>query len=179
MDEMNREDDRTSPPTHDTHAWLAEHERALDRMRSRINELEVAVEVQRESMVVHALAAAGIFSLLIAMSLPWLVHGRNGETASGWSLLLAPMDAPLTASAAYLTVAAIVIHVLALATHGRVMAIIGSVVAGLAGLAMVGLVFSVAKEPDVDVGPGPGVSLIILIVLGVTWGNIAESRRWH
>ncbi len=158
-------------------AWLTEHERALDRLRVRVTELEAVVDTEREVTVLHSAAAAGIFALLLALSLPWLAYGDD-SAASGWSLLLAPLAAPLTAGAAYLVVAATIVHGMALLGRGRCCALVSAIIAALAGLGTIGLIFTVASDPDVEAGSGPGVTLVIVILLGIVWGTIADTRRW-
>jgi hypothetical protein len=44
---------------------------------------------------------------------------------------------------------------------------------------MTGVAFSVAGEEAVDAGVGIGVSLVLLILLGMVWGCIAERRPWR
>ena len=161
----------------EAHAWLTEHERALDRLRARVTELEGVVDDGRDATVLRGAAAAGIFSLLLALSLPWLIHSDD-RSASGWSLLLAPLGAPRTAGAAYLVVITILIHAMALVGRGRCWALVAAVASALSGLATIGLIFTVASDPDVDAGSGPGVDLVLVIILGIVWGSIAEGRRW-
>ncbi len=136
------------------------------------------MDAERDATVLHAVAAAGMFALLIALSLPWLVQADADKSASGWSLLLAPLAAPLTAGAAYLVLVTIVLHAMGLVGRGRYSALIAAVVSALSGLATIGLIFTVASDPDVDAGPGPGVSLVLVIILGIVWGSIADGRRW-
>jgi len=162
----------------ETRAWLTEHERALDRLRARVTELESVVDAERDATVLHGVAAAGMFSLLIALSLPWLVQVSDEKSATGWSLLLAPLAAPLMAGAAYLVVIAAVLHAMGLIGRGRSSALIAAVVSALSGLATIGLIFTVASDPEVDIGPGPGISLVLVIILGIVWGSVADGRRW-
>jgi hypothetical protein len=184
VDDENLPELREPPPDpppgnpEETRAWLTEHERALDRLRAQVAELEAVVDAERDATVLHAVAAAGMFSLLIALSLPWLVQSGDDKSASGWSLLLAPLAAPLTAGAAYLVVIAVVLHAMGLIGRGRSSALVAAVVSALSGLATIGLIFTVASDPDVDAGPGPGVSLVLVIILGIVWGSITDGRRW-
>jgi hypothetical protein len=48
----------------------------------------------------------------------------------------------------------------------------------VSGLGVIGLIFTVASDPDVEAGPGPGVSLVLVVILGIIWGSIADGRRW-
>lgn len=180
IDDENLVEPRPADPTspEETRAWLTEHERALDRLRAQVSELESAVDAERDVTVLHGAAAAGMFSLLLALSLPWLVQVGEGKSASGWSLLLAPLAAPFTAGAAYMVVVTAVAYAMGLIGRGRCCALMCAIVSVLSGLATIGLIFSVANDPQVDAGPGPGVCLVLVIVLGIIWGSIAEVRRW-
>ncbi|HEV2087619.1 MAG TPA: hypothetical protein VGR21_04845 [Cryptosporangiaceae bacterium] len=167
-----------APEADEIGAWLTEHERALDRLRAKVVDLEHRIETDRETAVPHALGAAGILVLLVALSLPWLVRPVDPHTTSAWSLLLAPTDAPVIASAAYLVLVAAVTQATALTIRTRAAAIVAAVASAGSGLSIVALIFVVAGAPDIDAGTGPGLSLGLQLLLAVLWGSVAESRRW-
>ncbi len=168
-----------APEADEIQAWLTEHERALDRLRAKVVDLEHRIEADRETAVPHALAAAGILSLLVALSLPWLVRPADPHATSAWSLLLAPTDSPVIASAAYLVLVASLLQAIALTVRTRAAAVIAAVASAGSGLSIVALIFLVATAPDLDAGTGPGLSLGLQLLLAVLWGSVAESRRWE
>ena len=158
--------------------WMTEQERAIDRLRARMTELEHRIEIAQESTVPHAVSAAGILALLLALSLPWLVRPATNETTTAWGVLLAPTSSPLITAGVYTVLAAMLCQILALGARNRFTAIAAATATVVAGLATIALIFTVGRDPGVDAGTGPGVCLVLVLILGVLWGIIAEARRW-
>ncbi len=158
------------------HFWLAEHERTLDWAKDRISTLERAAERERDLAIPHAIAAGGIFAMPLALSLPWLMHANHDQPTSGWTMLLAPGSAPLIAGLIYLVATGLLLQGLALVIRSRGTALAAAIVTVMASLATIGFLFTVAHDSSLAATTGPAVSLVVLLILGTTWGMIAELR---
>jgi hypothetical protein len=159
-------------------AWLIEHERALERLRARVHQLETTAEVERDAVAPYAIAAAGVFALLVSLTLPWLVHVETGDATSGWSMLISPLTSPLIAGAAYLVLLAVPLQALGLVGRSRATALLATIATTLAGLGAITVMFSAARDPHLSAGNGSVICLLVLLVLGIAWASITEGRRW-
>jgi hypothetical protein len=162
----------------ETPAWLAEHERALDRLRVRVHELETTTEVERDAIAPYAVAAAGIFALLVSLTLPWLIVVESGRPVSGWSLLSTPLTSPVVAGAAYLVLIAIPLQALGLVGRTRGPALVATMATAVAGLGSISVMFTLARDVGAEAGNGSVICLLVLLVLGIAWAGITEGRRW-
>lgn len=178
---------KAADPPSAVDTWLAEHERALSQLRTRVAEVEHAHEVERDLTVPVAIAAAGMFAIPLALCLPWLATAgtgigsgadADGGRVSGWTLLFtSPADLVAT-TALYAVAATLLTHAVALIFRSRGAAVVAAVGAALASIATIGLLFSTGHDAQYDAGAGLLVAVIVLLVLSVAWGTIAELRRW-
>lgn len=158
--------------------WVLEQERAIHRLRVRVHELETTAEVERDAVAPYGIASAGVFTLLVSLTLPWLVGVETGEAVSGWALLAAPTAAPLPAVAALLVLLAVIAQTCGLVLRPRGAALVATAATTVAGLGATTVVFSLARHQRLDAGTGVILSLLMLLVVGIAWAGITEGRRW-
>ena len=161
------------------HTWLAEHDRTLLQLRSRISELEHTTELERDLSLPNAIAAAGLFTMPLALCLPWITGtGRSGQAVSGWMLLFAPISGVAAAAALYGVVGALVVQAIALLIRAHWSAMLATAASAVASLATMGLLFAAARDSSSDAGAGPLVSVVAFLVLSVAWATITALRRF-
>lgn len=159
-------------------SWASEQERAIDRLRVRVHELETTAEVERDAIAPYGIASAGVFALLVALTLPWLVRPETGRVTSGWAVLLAPPEAPIVAGGVALVLLAAVLQIVGLIGRNRSAALLATIATTIAGLGATTVLFTIARDPRLGAGTGAVLCLLILLVLGVAWASITEGRRW-
>jgi hypothetical protein len=159
-------------------AWVFEQERAIDRLRVRVHELETTAEVERDAIVPYGIASAGVFALLVSLTLPWVIRTDTGQAGTGWALLLAPLSAPVAAGGVVLVLVTALLQVIGLLGRQRGAALLATVATTIAGLGATTVLFTIGRDPSVDAGTGAMLCLLILLVLGIAWASITEGRRW-
>ncbi|NUS72342.1 MAG: hypothetical protein HOQ05_02940 [Corynebacteriales bacterium] len=161
------------------HNWLAEHDRTLMQLRNRISELEHSSELERDLSLPNAIAAAGLFSMPLALCLPWITGTERGSQAvSGWMLLFAPVSGIADALALYGVVGALMVQALALLFRSHWSAMLATAASAIASLATMGVLFAAARDSSSNAGAGPLVGVVVFLILSVAWATITELRRF-